>query len=113
MDNASAIAQLDSVRYLYFRELSEPKDNSLRLVVEEAVVNATGVVNSELPELDAVPKNAAPIESVEGCAIFELYWTLRSLFGHRRTGWLQRQRWLRRRVRTQANFYGSIAIHTS
>jgi hypothetical protein len=74
MDTASAIKQLDSVRYLYLRELSEPKDNSLRLVVEEAVVNSTGVVTSELPELDSIMKNASPIESAEGCAMFELYW---------------------------------------
>jgi hypothetical protein len=72
MDNASAVKQLDSARYLYLRELAEPKDNSLRLVVQEAVVNAEGVANSELPELDFMLKNAAPIESVEGCATFEL-----------------------------------------
>jgi hypothetical protein len=31
--------ELDSCRYLYLRELSEPEDNSLRLVVEEARPN--------------------------------------------------------------------------
>ncbi len=30
---------LNSVKYLYLRELSEPKDNSLRLVIAEAVDN--------------------------------------------------------------------------
>src|SRR5450755_2035939 len=28
----------------------------------------------ELPELAAIRKDASPIESVEGCRVFELYW---------------------------------------
>ena len=35
---------LDSAVYLYLRELSEPRDNSLRLVAQEAVVNPAGSV---------------------------------------------------------------------
>jgi hypothetical protein len=71
-------SELDSVQYLYFRELSEPRDNSLRLVVEEAVVNHSGVSRGtpELlaPELASILKGASPIEPVEGCRIFEIYW---------------------------------------
>jgi len=37
---------LDSAEYLYLRELSEPRDNSLRLVVQEAVVNPAGSIRS-------------------------------------------------------------------
>src|SRR5262249_22193857 len=69
--------QLNSVQYLYLRKLSEPSDNSLKLVVEEAVVNRSGLAGPEfreLPELAAVLKDASPIESVEGCRIFELHW---------------------------------------
>jgi hypothetical protein len=69
-----AIEQLNSARYLYLRELSEPRDNALKLVVEEAVVNYSGLVKSDMPELAAVLKDASPIESVEGCRVFELYW---------------------------------------
>lgn len=29
---------LNSARYLYLRELSEPQDNALRLVVQEAII---------------------------------------------------------------------------
>jgi hypothetical protein len=54
-----------------------PRDNSLKIFVEEAVVNRSGLVKSELlelPELALVREAASPIESVEGCRLFELYW---------------------------------------
>lgn len=73
MTNATAVEQLNSVRYLYLRELGEPRDNSLRLVVEEAVVNRASVASFH-PELEAILKDASPIESVEGCRIFEIHW---------------------------------------
>ena len=72
--NSAKVDQLNSVQHLYLRELSEPRDNSLKLVVEEAVVNRSGIVRPNLPELEAIMNDASPIESVEGCKIFELYW---------------------------------------
>lgn len=42
MANRPGFDSLDSAKYLYLRELSEPRDNSLRLVVQEAVVNPVG-----------------------------------------------------------------------
>lgn len=77
MPNVAEIEQLNSVEYLYLRELLEPRDNSLKLIVEEAVDNRGGTGRSallELPELAALRKDAWPIESVEGCRVFELYW---------------------------------------
>jgi len=74
MSHDSAINQLNSAKYLFLRELSEPHDNSLKLVVEEAVVNHSAIVKSELPELQALFSDVSPIESVEGCKMFELYW---------------------------------------
>jgi hypothetical protein len=67
---------LDSGKYLYLRELSEPRDNSLRLVVQEAVANPAGVLrlHPELPELAELSRGASPIESTEACRIFELTW---------------------------------------
>lgn len=67
---------LNSARYLYLRELSEPQDNALRLVVQEAVVNAAGSVLShpELPELEKTLKDASLIESTDECRSFELVW---------------------------------------
>jgi hypothetical protein len=68
---------LNSVKYLYLRELSEPRDNSLRLVVEEAVCGrsaSTGSAQAELPELAEIMKDGWLIESTEGCRTFELFW---------------------------------------
>jgi hypothetical protein len=73
MIEATAVEALNSVPYLYLRELSEPQDNSLKLIVEEAVVNRAGVASFN-PELEAILKDASPIESVEGCRVFEIYW---------------------------------------
>jgi hypothetical protein len=51
---SDAIEQLNSVRYVDLREISEPNKkvfNSLRIVVEEAVVNEAAAVISDRPEL--------------------------------------------------------------
>jgi hypothetical protein len=77
MANRIALDSLDSAKYLYLRELSEPQDNSLRLVVQEAVVNPSGSVrspNPELPELEKILRGASPIESTDACRTFELTW---------------------------------------
>jgi hypothetical protein len=67
---------LNSVEYLYLRELSEPRDNSLQIVVEEAVANhfAPTKNRSELPELAKIRTNSAPIESTKSCKRFHLSW---------------------------------------
>src|ERR1700676_1925437 len=67
---------LNSVKYLFLRELSEPRVNSLRLVVEEAVDNrsAPQSIQSEIPGLAEILKESWPIESVGGCKTFELSW---------------------------------------
>ena len=68
---------LDSVKYLYLRELSEPRDNSLRLVVDEALSNPSGSVRADqlgLPELAEMLKDAHAIETTESCRSFELTW---------------------------------------
>jgi len=69
------LSSLDSTKYLYLRELTEPRDNSLRLVVQEAVVVHGGYVRpQELPELERLSSLAAPIESTDSCRSFELTW---------------------------------------
>ena len=79
--DSTVIEQLNSVKYLYLREISEPDKrafNTLRIVVEEAVVNYGGTISptlSELPELREALKTAHPIQSVKGCKLFQLDWT--------------------------------------
>lgn len=73
----AAIEQLNSVRYVYMREISEPNDrglNALRIVVDEAVVNETAAAVSCQPELASILAGAHPIESIEGCKTFRLSW---------------------------------------
>jgi hypothetical protein len=77
MIGPTAIEQLNSIQCLYLRGLSEPQDHSLKIIVEEAVISHSGVANSHPefhPELQAVRKDASPIESVEGSRVFRLYW---------------------------------------
>ena len=77
MANRLELDSLDSAEYLYLRELSEPRDNSLRLVIQEAVVNPAGSICSshpELPEIDEVLRGGSPIESTDACRSFELTW---------------------------------------
>lgn len=74
---AEAVDQLNLAKYLYLRHLSEPRDNSLRLIVEEAIVNGSRAVQPDLaapPELAHILTSSSPIESIEGCRTFELYW---------------------------------------
>jgi hypothetical protein len=73
MIEATAVEQLQSVQYVYLREVSEPRDNSLKVVVEEAAVNRSATAKFD-PDLDAILKDASPIERVEGCRVFELHW---------------------------------------
>jgi len=74
MNEDEALERLNSVKYIYLRNLSEPQDNSLRLVVEEAVVNRSGIIRPSLPELAELMRDSYPIESIEGCKTFELHW---------------------------------------
>jgi hypothetical protein len=76
MADTATVEQLNSVKYLYLREISEPNKkafNTLRLVVEEAVVNYGGHFDAP-QELRGIMKDAHPIEPVEGCKVFQLDW---------------------------------------
>jgi hypothetical protein len=77
MANEPELELLDGAKYLYLRELSEPRDNALRLVVQEAIVNTESLVypsHPEVAELEEIRKNSSPIESTDTCRIFELTW---------------------------------------
>ena len=69
-----AIDELRSVEYLYLVQLSEPRDNSLRIVVQEAILNTSRGAQSPSPSLEHLFKDAHPIESTPRCRVFELYW---------------------------------------
>src|SRR4051794_4999877 len=77
MGSMTALEQLDSTKYLYLREISEPNKqtfNNLCVVVEEAAVNYGESVHDDKPELEAIFKDAHPIKSVAGCKRYRLFW---------------------------------------
>lgn len=67
---------LDRAEYLYLRDISEPSDNSLRLVVEEARVNHSeaGTASALPDQFSEILKGASLIEATEGCRTLELRW---------------------------------------
>jgi hypothetical protein len=76
-DEDDARTSLDSVQYLYLRALLEPRDNALRIVVQEAISNRENPVltdSGRSPDLDALTSGAFPIESTASCKTFMLEW---------------------------------------
>jgi len=71
------ISLLNQAKYLFLRHISEPEDNSLRLVVEEAMTDRsdTGPVRDPASPFAEILKGALPIKSTNQCRTFELYWS--------------------------------------
>lgn len=63
-------SEVNSCVYLYLREIEEPRDNTLRLLVEEAKALAEKTLS--LPGIDLSGKE---ILSDESCRLFELRWS--------------------------------------
>src|ERR1700688_1922574 len=76
MATSPELTLLDSAKYLYLQELSEPRDNSLRLIVQEAVADPDSLAppHPKLPELGELLTEVSPIESDATCRTFELTW---------------------------------------
>lgn len=55
-------------------ELDKRTFNSLKIIVEEAVLNEAATVVSDWPELANILSGAHTIESVDGCKKFQLSW---------------------------------------
>lgn len=67
------LIDIDSCEYLYLREISEPADNELRLLIEEA---GTRLESSSLDlKVTGVEfSNLSPIESSDESRLFEVTW---------------------------------------
>jgi hypothetical protein len=71
---------LNQARYLSLRHISEPEQNSLRLVVQEAIADRTETASSPDPAspFAEILKGATlPVKSTEGCRTFVLEWSRR------------------------------------
>src|SRR5438105_2300001 len=76
-NDAQKISLLDASEYLYLRKLSEPVDNSLIIVVEQAVggrAQSDTALLKESPGLAGLLKGARAIETMAGCMRFQLHW---------------------------------------
>jgi hypothetical protein len=67
---------INSVEYLYLRKLTEPRDNSLRIIVDEAMLNrsAPSPAPGEPPKLTGIFTDYIPIETTSNSKSFELSW---------------------------------------
>ena len=70
------VSLLNEAKYLFLRNISEPTENSLRLVVEEAIADHTQKISTPDPTspFAEIQKGASPVKVVEGCRKFELQW---------------------------------------
>jgi len=63
--------EIDSCHCLFLREITEPRENALRLVLEEAfVLPEEGTVTVAGVEI----KGSHPVRSVQGSRLFEIIW---------------------------------------
>lgn len=67
----SLFAELNACRYLFMRQIEEPSDNRLRLVIEEADASPE-TVSREVCGVEF--SDLRPIESTDQSRIFELTW---------------------------------------
>lgn len=67
--------ELNGVKYLFLKDLTEPEENSLRIVAAEGLPDPSKPLRlPQLPELAEILKDAVAIESGPGCRMFELSW---------------------------------------
>lgn len=71
------ISLLNRAEYLFLRHISEPEENSLRIVIEGAIADPIEAVSTPDPPspFAEIRQGASPIKSVEGCRTFELQWS--------------------------------------
>ncbi len=63
--------KIDDCKYLYLRELSEPEDNCLRIIIEEAKSDRPA---GDIKVGDHVISGSRAIESDNSCCLFEIVW---------------------------------------
>jgi hypothetical protein len=105
---------IDDCNYLYLRELGEPEENVLRIIVEEA--RASGPPE-DIEILGKVISGTRPIESDESCRLFEFIWpsyVAYSVCNELYTSWDDTEVWEGRlfRVYSKSHFRDYVAKAT-
>ena len=77
MGEDEIVSLLNEAKYLFLRDISEPEENSLRLVVEEAIADHTQTISTPDPTspFAEIRKGVRRVKAVEGCRRFELQWS--------------------------------------
>ena len=73
IENDPVWKQIDSASYLYLGKLFEPRDNSLKVVVEEAISNKAKSGPTTLAG-GITLEDSCPIEPTSDCRVFTLHW---------------------------------------
>jgi hypothetical protein len=97
--------EIDDCKYLYLRELWEPEENMLRVVVEEAKADGPP---EDIEILGKIIPGTRPIESDESCRLFELVWPSYVSYCVRNesyTSWDDSEVWKGRLFRVYSKFH--------
>jgi hypothetical protein len=73
IENDPVWKQIDSVSYLFLSRLFEPRDNSLTIILEEAISNKAKSGPKQLPG-GIIFEDSCPIEPTSDCRVFTLHW---------------------------------------
>jgi hypothetical protein len=106
--------EIDSCRYLFLRDLREPQENSLRIVVEEAKADGPP---EDIEILGKVIRGTVAVESDETCRAFEITWSsyvAYSLRNESYTQWDESEQWQGRlfRLYSKSHFLDYVARAT-
>jgi hypothetical protein len=106
--------RIDACKYLFLNEISEPEENELHVVIEEAKV---GGVSDDLVVNGHVITGLRDIESDESCLLCEIVWptyVAYSVINESYTSWDDRESWEGRLFRTysRSHFLDYIAKDT-
>jgi hypothetical protein len=74
IENDPVWKQINAVSYLFLGRLFEPRDNSLTIILEEAVSNKAKSGPTTLPGGITLPGDSCPIEPTSDCSVFTLHW---------------------------------------
>jgi hypothetical protein len=113
MTNINAAQEIDSCTYLSLADIGEPEENSLRLVVDEALA----LEREETLEINGVSLTGRPIEVTDESRRFEVLWDTYITYAVHNESychWDDTEEWVgeRLRVYSKSKFLEFIAVAT-
>ena len=108
------IEAINACKFLFLRELWEPNENTLRVVVEEAKAEGP---SEDFEILGKIVSGTVPVQSDSGCQLFEFNWRAYVAYGVRNetfTSWDENEVFEGRlfRLYTKSHFRNYVAHGT-